>query len=864
MKKGKRETSGVRHDKHGRGGYLICCLLAGLLLLTACGKGSPAGGAGGNLTDGAGGNLTDGAGGNPAGGAGENSAGSAGGNPAGGAGENLTDGAGGNLTDGAGGNPAGGAVGNFTGGADGTRNRGGNTPVAAGAAATRHPEYVYVPRRITLADPRVDYGRMQQAGDSLCYISMNGEAEDEAQEICRYSFTDGELARVPIQWPMEGKNRDVCTYAFDREGNVWLIANVYSADYSQMSRFLCRFNPEGGNLFSREITGQMGRDAAPGSMALDRQGRIYVFTSGYADEAGIWTYTAEGEYGGYISCDPAESFQVKGAADGKDGGFYVCFSRGADPESCILAEVDFEKGKLTELAGDFPAVSGFSADPLGQYEFLIYDGRKAFGCSLPGGTGGSPGEMTELFTWGDSEVNGYFVSRFGALEDGRYFCTVEDWQHDDRGIVLLTRTRWEEAPRRENIVLASVGGGGDLAALAVGFSRNSDAYHLTVKEYDSLTDLYNALLAKEPVDLIDLSGVDVEKLAGQGVLEDLAPWLEQSGALGAEDFLEGILNAYTFDGILTGIPESFTLRTVVGDGAGGTAGLSLEGLLGAAGRHPGALPLGETTREEMMRYLLMFNEETFIDWEAGQCHFDSEQFGEVLEMLRSFPEASGDNPAGGSGSGDFGRGDSASLPTMIQDGQVLFAVADLYGLDTYQLYEGMFGGNAACVGFPTPEGKGGTLLFPQNAYGIAAGSGNKAGAWKFIEGVLTRMDVEGMEKEEVYKEYTLPNRLPVLKRIWNMMTEYRMEADSERRADRFPIKIFDDGWSFQHHALTQEEIDVVLGLLKEAVPAFTVEDDAALSIINEEAAAYYSGQKGLEDVVKVIQNRVQLYVSENS
>ena len=38
--------------------------------------------------------------------------------------------------------------------------------------------------------------------------------------------------------------------------------------------------------------------------------------------------------------------------------------------------------------------------------------------------------------------------------------------------------------------------------------------------------------------------------------------------------------------------------------------------------------------------------------------------------------------------------------------------------------------------------------------------------------------------------------------------------------------------------------------------------DDITNIINEEAAAYFSGQKSAEDVAKIIQSRMQVYLSE--
>ena len=41
------------------------------------------------------------------------------------------------------------------------------------------------------------------------------------------------------------------------------------------------------------------------------------------------------------------------------------------------------------------------------------------------------------------------------------------------------------------------------------------------------------------------------------------------------------------------------------------------------------------------------------------------------------------------------------------------------------------------------------------------------------------------------------------------------------------------------------------------------EDDAIADIVMEEAEPYFAGDKDLDTVVEIIQNRVQLYLDEN-
>lgn len=713
----------------------------------------------------------------------------------------------------------------------------------APSAPSGKPEWVYVPERIEIRDTRADYDAMRLIGDTVCYISMNGESEDSTHEICRYSLTDRKLTAIPIDWKDDGQVREISCYTFDSDCNVWLIANVYSADYGQFRRFLYNFDSEGNNIFFRDITEQLGRGTSISGMSVDRQERIYVFNP----EEGIWLYTDDGSYYGTISYGFSEDVQIRGILEGEDERYCICASIGGNEEHCALFEVDFEKKQLAVSEEELPAADGICEDPSGQYDFLLYDHAAAYGYNL------SKHKKEELFVWQDSDINGYCVECLGVLEDGRYFCAVEDWLYDDRSVVLLTRTRAEDAPQRREMVLAGLDGGmSDRIALAVGFNRNSSQYHITVKSYGSLTELYNAILAREPIDIVDLSGGNIKNLCRQSVFEDLSPYLEESEILARDAFVDGILEAYTFDGVLVGIPESFRLRTVVGDRSmmGNDAGLTLEGLLAIAGNHPQAMPFDGITREEMMQYLIMFNEETFIDWERGECHFDSDLFKAVLELVKRFPDSLD------------GAEEEVSLPRKIQNGDVLFAIADMTGVKNFQIYGAIFGETAAGVGFPTPDGRGGTLLFGDNAFGIVSTSENKSGAWDYIESVLQRKYTEDMDNEEVYGAYYWrpPFQYPSMKKAVQAIADYEMERDKD---GKFGTRIYSDGWSYESHAVTWDEIQAILDLVPEATPYFSVEDSAILHIINEEAAAWYSGQKAIDDVAGIIQNRAQVYVDEN-
>ena len=100
----------------------------------------------------------------------------------------------------------------------------------------------------------------------------------------------------------------------------------------------------------------------------------------------------------------------------------------------------------------------------------------------------------------------------------------------------------------------------------------------------------------------------------------------------------------------------------------------------------------------------------------------------------------------------------------------------------------------------------------------------------------------------------------------DMIIEYRTQEDQawlERGHEDLGGRSYEDGWSFDYHMVMQDEIETILNLVKDATPAFDLENDEIIKIIREEAQGYYSGQKSAEDVAEVIQNRVRMYVEEN-
>ena len=67
---------------------------------------------------------------------------------------------------------------------------------------------------------------------------------------------------------------------------------------------------------------------------------------------------------------------------------------------------------------------------------------------------------------------------------------------------------------------------------------------------------------------------------------------------------------------------------------------------------------------------------------------------------------------------------------------------------------------------------------------------------------------------------------------------------------------------YVNHPFTDEEESLFYDLLEHAEPVTSL-DKICMSIITEEAGAYFSGQKNLDEVVEITQKRIQLFLTEN-
>lgn len=725
-------------------------------------------------------------------------------------------------------------------------------------------EYVYVPEYIELKSKEGQYyNNIQVVGNNLIYsyYKYDEETMTGSDHICKMDIVAGGEAQE-INLALE-EGQSTSQFLMDAEGNIYASVYEYPAEENaemESKQYLAKFDASGNVVFMQDITEILNADENNSyvqNIAVDKDGRIYAQASEL-----IRLFDAEGNYQGDVKLDGEGWLGAMGV--GKDGKMYVSYYdySGAGSSECV-ADIDFASKKFGTVYKEFPNNNSQSICAGLNKDFLVNngDGLVEYDCATQ--------TSEEVLKWLDCDINGNYVQQVSVTEDGKLLAVINSWgENSTMELAVLNKVKASEVPAKETITIATMYAPQELTAAAVEFNKNNTKYRVTIKDYlnttsmtetsydDAMTNMNNDIISGSNCpDILDFSNINVEQMVQKGAVEDLTPYLEASTTIKKEDFIPSVIDAYTMDGVLATIPKNFGLMTVSGKTSevGTEIGWNMEEIMEYAAANPDAALFDYATKMEILYYCMMFNNEEFVNWITGECNFDSPEFRAIMEFVNQFPDEY-----------EWSE-DDESTPVKLQSGKVLLNTEGIYEIRDIQLAEAMFDEPVTYIGFPTIDGEPGIALQPREMYGIASKSEHKEGAWQFIEFYMTYED-------ETFGGYGFSTHQATLEqKIADSIKEgYQLDEDGNIMYDENgePIITGSYGfgygdWEYEYHPVTEEEVAKFREVLAVARPVSNT-NEKIMEIINEEGEAYFSGQKSVDDVINVIQSRVQIYVSENS
>jgi ABC-type glycerol-3-phosphate transport system substrate-binding protein len=354
-------------------------------------------------------------------------------------------------------------------------------------------------------------------------------------------------------------------------------------------------------------------------------------------------------------------------------------------------------------------------------------------------------------------------------------------------------------------------------------------------------------------DIIDLTfgygDISINQAVQNGFLEDLTPYLEKDPDVSEDDFLDSIMRASKIDGKIYYLGTSFVIdallvkKSEIGDRTGWTYEEMMEYVYS---KPDDVYPFEKRCKHEILEGFLYAGMSEFVDWEKGECYFDSESFKALLEYSNRGTD------------GEKTEWDpDMNFLKDIQSGKQLFYTGYIEPT-IWPLHKKFFEDDITWIGYPD-KNREGYYAKTYGDLGISSTCSDKDIAWEFVKFCTSR--------DQIGKNYTDYVGIPTRKDVFEVYMESKLATESyvDEFGNNIAVGNGTIGFgsvSVDLRPLTEEEAQEFRELTDKVSNISSV-DIKLMEIINDECKLYYAGDKSLEDTVKIIQSRAQIYMNES-
>ena len=542
--------------------------------------------------------------------------------------------------------------------------------------------------------------------------------------------------------------------------------------------------------------------------AFNEETRFYEYTLRELDKDGRELKRLELNGAGY----PEDFFPFWMTSDGETvyllgNGWLSLFSMGEQIEH--LFDLAAKDSQRMALLADGRLILDTNAD--GHYALTIFDQEsRSFGSPIPFDKGGSllcGGERWDVSAYGYDLTSGALEKQFEWLSvgivgralleapDGGFFAAD--------GNNRLFRMRQVDVEVGESgepetmtlVVLDRLFLSSYLEDAILDWNRAHPECMIVVRDYftgqhsndwqqqEQATEEARKAMAMDIItggthpDLFDLTSLNAASLAVGGKLENLYPYLDADPELSRESFYPNVLQAQEIRGGLYEVVTNYSLLTATGFSSEVGSARSWDELLRLADstdRCERLFTAESWSRMGFLQLLIDASGKKLVDWDTGECHFDSPYFLSILEAVMQLPEQAVEPE------------DYYSEQHSHADGEGLLTLSE-YG-DVWQGASAgrQYGaGNYVIVGLPEL----GSVLKPYStlgaaALGMATDSAHKDECWAFLRGFYLNPrpyafgGAQGSLEESIQKELRQREQEGLMDKWPNAETDMGAFADA--------------------------------------------------------------------------------------
>ena len=500
-----------------------------------------------------------------------------------------------------------------------------------------------------------------------------------------------------------------------------------------------------------------------------------------------------------------------------------------DPTGIKLELCKLEGNSLSEPIMTTEGDEGYPQKGYGKYKFLLNKTDALYGVC-------GDGSIEEIINWENSDLDFMGVFPLGNDEFLGMKEKVTAYGSESEYYKLKPGDISALAEKSELTVGVVMYDKGVTDQIVKDFNRNNDRYHVRTVVYadpnevadgykDNTLEMIDKAFSQLSDDIQNGNGPDIvmglrcgdyRRLANNGALADMDQFLDGRSGYTRDDVFPAFIKSMSAkDGKIYGLPGSFTCEAlIVKNKFWDKSTWTMDEMLEFYDNAPdSAAHMYDDTKRLYMFADMLASAYGVIDYDKGECHFDSDDFIKRLEFANRF--LSDDEGLDSDRYAWFGTDKTLVIKDNVNSW--INFVKDLRGS----------GEEINMVGYPTDDSERGGLIKPEFLYCITSSCQDKDGAWEFVSKALT-------SPYDVYSCFK-----PETKNILNS------EIGVEHTASGIPVP-----------SLTAEQADMLYDYLCKCDNTAVEYDYDMSNAIHEEADKYFAGECSAEDAAKAIQRRV--------
>ena len=496
-------------------------------------------------------------------------------------------------------------------------------------------------------------------------------------------------------------------------------------------------------------------------------------------------------------------------------------------------------------------------------------------------------EAGELINYLNSDVDSSYVNNITVMPDGRIFYSGTYYENDTNKVMVSVLERVPDEELQEEIIItvSSVYYSYELRRAAIQFNKQNTGVRVAMKDYSqynneengytgAVTQLNAEITMGNVPDILMIDNeMPAESYFNKDVFIDLNPYIDDPEVgLNRADYYENLLNLTNVNGELYTLIPRFNLKTLTAKSkyVGTESGWTVAEMLDVISMMPEGMEAFsyDYDRALIQEFLIESCSDAFVDWENARTNFNSQEFIDLIEFIKSCPEKSLNTQH--NESIDYDNYDYQeeeeywnNYTMRFYKDQALFQDTNIWDLNEITYLYQSFADDVTLIGYPTnDENSSGAVIVPQMELGICTASPNHDSAWAFLRFLMTDENIQessyGLSINKKYMEKKLAESEETYADYYYEYTEEDLKWYEENYSAEYVEYLMNSRkkYSIEHG---QKVIDIM-----SRATAVQRSDSSLSKIINEELSYFYGGTRDAATTADVINNIANLYVTENS